>query len=523
MTGTASFLLTFLRRDRWMLLWWILGDLMLYLATVYSVDGLYTTQAEYDAAAASVEGNAAFIAMAGPARALDTLGGQTAWQTTAFGAIVAALMSMFLVGRHTRAEEESGRDELLRAAAVGRYAPTTAAVLVAVLANLVLGILVSLGLTAYGLDAPDSFGLGLGLTACGWVFTGTALIAMQLTASTRSAYGIAGTFIGVAYVLRAIGDVGNGVLSWLSPIGWYQAMHQFSGLRWWPMLLMVAGAGAALAAAYALFARRDYGSGVFAARPGPARASSGLLGGFGLAWRLHRGAVIGWAAGMFFAGLAYGAIGDDVDALIGDSDAANEMFVQSGGDLVAGFYGTSILMLAVICAGFAISSALRPRTEEENGHLEVILASALPRSRWLLGHVVVTVGGTALVLVASGLGLGAGYFLVTRDGDAAWNITWPVLQYVGPVLVLSGVARLLFGLVPRWMVLAWVPLVLSAVVMLFGELFGLPQWLQDVSPFEHLPMVPADEFDWAPFLAVGAVAVALSVAGQFAFRRRDVH
>ena len=29
-------------------------------------------------------------------------------------------MSMFLVGRHTRAEEETGRDELLRAAAVGR-------------------------------------------------------------------------------------------------------------------------------------------------------------------------------------------------------------------------------------------------------------------------------------------------------------------------------------------------------------------------------------------------------------------
>ena len=64
--------------------------------------------------------NAALIAMAGPARALNTVGGQVTWQATAFGAIVAGLMSMFLVGRHTRAEEESGRDELLRAAAVGR-------------------------------------------------------------------------------------------------------------------------------------------------------------------------------------------------------------------------------------------------------------------------------------------------------------------------------------------------------------------------------------------------------------------
>lgn len=523
MSGTGTFLWTFLRRDKWLLLWWVLGAVGLYVVTCYSVDQLYTTQAQYDEAAASMEGNAAFIAMAGPARGLDTLGGQTAWQTTAFGAIIVGLMSMFVVGRHTRAEEESGRDELLRASAVGRYAPMTAAVLVAAIANLVVGLLVSVSLTAYGLEAVDSFGLGLGATAVGWVFTGTALVAMQLSASTRSAYGVAGVVIAVSYVLRAIGDVGNGVLSWCSPIGWYQAMHQFSGLRWWPMLLMLAGAGVALTAAYALFGRRDYGSGIVATRPGRPRARRGLLSGEGLAWALQRGAVLGWAGGMFFGGLAYGAIGDDVKALIGDSQTSQDLFVQAGDDLVTGFYGTSILMLAVICAGFAISSGQRPRGEEENGHLEVTLATALPRSRWLLGHVLVTVGGTVLVLALAGLGLGAGYLLVTGDGDTAWSFTWPVLQYVGPVLVLSGFARLLFGVLPRWMVLAWVPLVFAAVVMLFGDLFQIPQWLQDVSPFEHLPMVPAEDFAWGPVLAMVAIAAVLSVAGQIAFRRRNVH
>jgi ABC-2 type transport system permease protein len=127
------------------------------------------------------------------------------------------------------------------------------------------------------------------------------------------------------------------------------------------------------------------------------------------------------------------------------------------------------------------------------------------------------------VLVSSGIGLGAGYLMVTGDGDAAWDITWPVLQYVGPVLVLSGVARLLYGVLPRWSVLAWVPLVFAAVVMLFGELFGLPQWLQGVSPFEHLPMVPAEAFSWGPVLALAGAALVLSVAGQLAFLRRDVH
>ena len=81
-----------------------------------------------------------------------------------------------------------------------------------------------------------------------------ALLAAQLTSTTRGVYGLTGAVIGLAYALRAIGDVGTPVLSWMSPIGWYQAMHPFSGLRWWPAVLLVAASGAMAAAAYAVLA-----------------------------------------------------------------------------------------------------------------------------------------------------------------------------------------------------------------------------------------------------------------------------
>ena len=187
MTGSAILLRSFLRRDRWMILWWSLGVTLLYWSQAVSVDGLYATQAEFDRAAASMEGNAAFIAMAGPARALNTVGGQVTWQATAFGAISVGLMSMFIIGRHTRAEEESGRDELVRASVVGRHAPVTAALLTAVLANLLVGALVAASLVGYDLAVADSLALGVGLALVGWVFSATALLAAQLTTSTRSA------------------------------------------------------------------------------------------------------------------------------------------------------------------------------------------------------------------------------------------------------------------------------------------------------------------------------------------------
>lgn len=522
MTGTLAFLRTFLRRDRWMLVWWSIGSTLLYYSQAVSVDSLYATQAEFDKAAASMDNNAALIAMAGPARALNTIGGQVTWQATAFGAVVAGLMSMFIIGRHTRAEEESGRDELVRATAVGRYAPMTAALLAALIANVLLGALVAVSLIAYPLAAADSIALGVGLTLSGWAFTGTAMVAAQLTASTRSMYGIAGAVLGVAYALRAVGDVGNPVFRWLSPIGWYQSMHAFSGLRWWPALLILVGAGLAVAASYAVFARRDVGSGVFAARPGPGRAGRTLQSGFGLTWRLQRGAVIGWAVGLFLTGLAYGSMGNDVGDLMGDSDAAREMFLQGGGDITDAFYATSMLMLGVLAAGFTISSAMRPRGEEERVHGEYLLATGLSRLRWLAGQTAVTVLGTAAVLAAGGIGLGAGFAMVTGDGGSWGRLSVPVLQYLAPLLVLSGVVRVLFGIAPRLLVGSWLLLVYVVVVMLFGALFQMPQWLQDLSPFEHLALVPAADFALWPFVVLGCLALALSAVGHLAFARRDV-
>lgn len=522
MTGTGVLVRAFLRRDRWLLLWWALGGTLLYWSQAVSVKGLYATQAEFDRAAAMMESNPALIAMAGPARALDTVGGQVTWQAAAFGAIVVGLMSMFIVGRHTRGEEESGRDELLRAGVVGRRAPMTAALVVAAIANVLVGALVALSLISVPLAVADSVALGVGVTLCGLVFTGVALVAAQLTAGTRTMYGLTGLGLAASYALRAVGDVGNEALSWLSPIGWYQQMYAFSGLRWWPALLLAAAALVTVLVAYAVFERRDIGAGVLAARPGPARAHASLSSSWGLAWRLQRGSVIGWSLGLLATGLAYGSIGNDSGDLMGDSEAARDMMVAAGGDLVDGFFAMAMTMLALLTAGFAISSALRPRGEEDAGHAEVVLATGQSRTRWLLSQVGVTVVGSAVVLGAGGLGLGVADALVTGDGGTVGAFTWQTLTWLPAVLVLAGLTRLLYGVAPRLATLGWLGLAYAVVVLMFAEILRFPDWLRSVSPFEHLASVPVESFDTAGFATVLAAATLLSAGGWFALTRRDV-
>ncbi|MEX0428861.1 ABC transporter permease [Nocardioides sp. DS6] len=520
MTGTVRLVRAALRRDRWLVLWWTVGLVALYWVTAVSIPQTYTSQHALDQAAAALDGNPAYVAMAGPTRALDTVGGQVAWQVQAFGAVLVGVMAMFVVVRHTRAEEEAGRDELVRAAPVGRLAPAVSGVTVSLVVSVVAGVLSALAVASTGLDPADSFGLGLGLAGCGAVFTAGSYVAAQVAGTARGAYGLAGGAVGAAYALRAVGDVGAPVLSWLSPIGWYEQLHAFSGLRWWPLAVIVVAAAGTLVLGGWLLGRRDYGDGLRPVSAGP--ADGRLRGGLGLAVRLQRGSVIGWAGGLFLGGLAYGAIGNDVGDVIGDSQAVTDMLAQGGVSLVDGFYGTAAVMLAVIAAGFAVSSANRPWHEEEAGHAEILLVTRLPRRSWLLGHTVVTVAGTIIVLGAAGVGLGGGYVLTTREAGHALRIGASVLEYIPAVLVVAAVARFLHGWAPRWLPVAWLPVVYAGVVVFFADLLRFPGWLRGLSPFDRLALAPAEPVRWLPIVLLAVVAAALSVAGQAGLGRRDI-
>ena len=254
--------------------------------------------------------------MAGPGPAYDagTYGGATAWQVVTPGVFVLGLMSMLLVTRHTRQEEETGRAELVSAGVVGRSAWLAAGLLYVLAVNLVLAALTAIGYLALGLPAAGSVALAVGGGLCGLVFAGVAAICVQLTEHARAANGMAFAVLGVAFLLRAVGDSASGLswLAWLSPIGWAERFRPFAGERRAVLALPVALLLVLLAVVAALVARRDVGAGVLPARLGPDKAPAWLRSPLGLAWRLQRGSLAGWAVGAAAAGLSFGVLANDM-------------------------------------------------------------------------------------------------------------------------------------------------------------------------------------------------------------------
>ena len=130
-----------------------------------------------------------------------TVGGYMLHREFVTLAVLAALMSMFAVSRHTRQNEELGRAEMLSSTVVGRYAGLTAAVLVAVVADVVLAPVLGIAIVATGQPAEGALLTGASVAAVGLVWVGVAAVACQLSSTTRGASGIAAAALAIAFVL----------------------------------------------------------------------------------------------------------------------------------------------------------------------------------------------------------------------------------------------------------------------------------------------------------------------------------
>lgn len=527
-TGTWTLTRFALRRDRILLPIWVAIIVLTAVSSAAATVDLYPDPVSRAQAASAINNVPSLVAFYGRIWDPQSLG---ALSTLKLSAIVAALIgvfAIFLVVRHTRREEENGRLELLGATVVGRKAALSAAMIVMFATMLSIGVFTALGMTAVGLPSAGSWAFGLAWATTGMAYGSIAAVTAQLTMSARSAVGLAIAVLGVTYVMRAVGDAsgdanGSTWLSWLSPLGWGEQVRAYAGDLWWVLIIPVVFAGLVVTGAYALAGRRDLGAGLLPDRAGPAEAPGWLGSPLGLAWRLQRGMLLGWALGYALLGYFMGSIVSTIGSMVG-SPQAQEFIAKLGGTAVMtdAYLATVFGFGALISAAYGISVAMRLHAEEEAGHAELILSASVSRLRWLASHMFIALAGTALLSLILGLAAATALSLQTGSFDDAGRLVVGALAYLPAVWVFVGLVVLIFGLVPRLSLLAWVALVACLVFGEFGTVMELPDWVIQLSPFSHIPKLPGGTFTWLPIIVVLVVAALLHAVGALGFRRRDV-
>src|SRR5699024_4520483 len=165
-----------------------------------------------------------------------------------------------------------------------------------------------------------------------------------------------------------------------------------------------------------------------------------------------------------------------------------------------GYSAMMVLLLGVLCAGYAVQAVATLRTEETAGRLEVALSGEVSRTGWLTVHVVVVVAGLVIVTLLGALALGAATTLSTGQVTQFGRSLAAVASYLPATAVLLAVALALFAVVPRLFLVAWLVFGFTAVVAFLGETLSFPDWLLDLAPMHHVGFPPQDPAEPVPLV-----------------------
>jgi ABC-2 type transport system permease protein len=508
------------------MLGWVGALAATMFATTTSIAGLYDTPAKIRSYADAVGEGDALVVINGDIAGLDTLGGVIANEFGFVASFAIPFMAIALVARMTRKDEEQGRLELLLAGRIGRSAPLVAALLVVGGALALTALSLFLALVVVDVPTADSALYAASMLGLGLVFAAIAALTAQLVEHARGVTGVGLAAIVAAYLLRGIGDVAEGGLAWLtwlSPLGWQEETRAFGDSRWWPLLVAFGVAAVLAAAAVVVSSRRDLG-GALLRRGAAAPSASGFLRTqLGMAVRLHQGSVLGWAIGALVVMAVFGGLADPlIDAIAGNEALAQAMGIQPGpgGTGIDVVIAMSVLILALLAAGYAVQASGILRAEETSGRLEPTLAGGISRWSWLGTQVLVIALGVLGVAV-----LGGGALAVTAawsTGDDVGGVAEATADFLPAVALLGGVALLLFGVLPRLQPLGWVAYAGSALVVYLGDPLDLPDWVRNLSPFHLVGRPPQESVDTGTLVGLSAgalLAVAIAFVG---FRRRGI-
>ena len=525
------------RRDRVLLAIWILGIALLGSAAAGAVGAEFADEAERAAIVALASANPAFLFLRGLPDGLS-VGAVVYFQAFSFTAVLAGLMSTFLVVRHTRADEEAGRAELVGSTPIRRTTPLSATLTLGVLANALLVVAVAVGYVAGGLPPAGSLVAATAVGSVGLVFVAVTAIVSQVVQSSRASNGIAAALVGLGYLLRGVGDalgtpdaaftrVTPAWISWLSPIGWGQATRPFTEASLTPLLLSATVFVVLVGSALALRSRRDLGSSLLPERSGRARAIAGGRSVLGLAWRLQRATLLGWCVGAAALGSIAGGLGPVVAEAVAANPSLRDLIGRiapgSDADITEVFAAALMGIAGVLAAAAGVQAILRLRAEEAEGRAELLLSTPVSRARWLGSSVIVAVASVLAVCTVTGFVVGVAVSNSSGDAGAVGQFTGAALAHAPAALVFVALTALLYAVVPRLSIaLGWGLLVVGLVVGQFGELLRIPGWLQDISPFRHTSALPVEDLDVASALILVVIAIAGAGLATVFLRRRDI-
>ncbi len=525
--GTFKLLGLILRRERIKLVAWTVGIFALTLAVAFAYPELFPS-AEQQAVMAQLMENPAMIAMFGKPFGIETPSPASlfAIEMNVFMLATTGVMSILMMTRYTRGDEEDGTLELIKSFPIGRIANIVAATLYVILANLLIGVLIGFGLALFAHSSftwAGSFVFGLSLAFSGIVFAGFAALFAQLTENTRTALTFSFSTLGFFYILRAFGDVSAPWLSFISPLGLLHRTETFVNNYTWPLWIALMLALLLFAFAYHLNNRRDVGSGLFKAKEGKKEASKFLKTPSGLALRLLRTSIITWIIVIFILGITYGSIFGDLTAFFDSNQQLQDLIPDTlGGSLEAQFLSTVMSVMVVAATLGALMILVRLTGEERKGRTLQLYANNLSRARLFLTYVFVGFITSLVLLFFGVLGMYVASASVMDEPFSFYTVFISGFAFYPAIFAFLGLGALIMGLSSTKTWLLWLYLTFAFILLYFGNMLDFKEWMLNMSPYEYMPRMPIEDAKPLTAAVITLLGIIAGFVGFTVYQKRDL-
>ncbi|MFC4323592.1 ABC transporter permease [Litchfieldia salsa] len=514
------------RLNRLRILIWIVSLTFFTLVVPTSFVVLYSSQQEREAMAQTMA-NPAMTAMIGPANLSNyTIGVMTAHQMLLMTATVVGLMSILLVTRQTRTDEEDGRLEMIRSLPTGRLSYLNGSLLIITVTSIGLALINGFGLYALRIESMDLEGsllYGTALGATGLFFAGVTAVFAQLSESSRGTFGYSIAVLLIAYLFRAITDVSNETISWISPLAWVTKAEVYDTNNWWPILLLLVTSLVLYIVANYLNSIRDMGRGFLPSKPGKKYASSFLKSPTGLALRLQRTGIISWAIGMFVLGASYGSVLGDLETFFSDNEAMKQLLPPvEGVTLLEQFIPMLMIVISLLATIPPVMAMNKLRSEEKQDRIVHLLSKSISRTKLLGSYFILSIINGLIMISLAAFGLWLVGTTVVAGGLSIDMIFIAALSYYPAMVVMISLAVFLIGIFPKLTSFIWLYILYSFLVLYLGGLFQFSEWVGNISPYGHVPQTPIEDFSIMPLLLLSLVAIVFTVIGFIGFNKRNI-
>lgn len=529
---TSRLLKLYLRRDRLKIVLWWLGLVGLMAGAAAKFDGLYGSPQAMASIVTTLK-TPAMVSLLGPftAKAPFSVADVYAAEMMVFMGLFVALMNIYFGVHNSRADEDAGMSELIRAHAVGQQASLWASLLELMLINLFAGILEALGLQAASMSGSHPAGnwlFGLGLAAFGFMFGLFTLLVAQISASSRGATMLSYLLLGILFIARMGTDVQNPNYTWWTVYGWIEKLAIYDQNNWLPVIYMLLLTVAVSVLTFHLSAHRDLGAGLLPQHGGRRQASRWLQGPFSLIARLERTSTLVWLLGLFILGAAYGSIFGTAGDLVTSNPAMAQLIGTAATKvanrtLILQFANKLTIIFVILATIPGLITLLRLNRDDRKGYFEQLHAKATSRLRLylsfsgfgLLSALLAFALGIAGMTVAGSAAMGHNAISLTRFMRAFWG-------FAPALLVTFGITACFVGLLPRWQNLAWLLPAYGFFSLYLGSLLNLPKWALRLTPYGWVNTVPVQAIQWATVGWMTTLGIGLIGLGYYGYHRRDL-